>query len=78
MAAETTLDMWVIYERPRDYPMSYVVRRWVIGAKPGEPMPTDEFRTAPTLEGARNCVPGYCVRLERDPRDEPQIVECWI
>jgi hypothetical protein len=74
----TTLDMWVIYKQPRDYPDGYVARRWIIGAKPGEPVPTEEFATAPTLEEIRKHVPGYCVRLERDPRDEPQIVECWI
>jgi hypothetical protein len=71
------LEMFVIYERPRDFPEGYVMRRWVIG-EGGDSSATDEMATAPTLAEIRVFVPSYCVRLERDPKDEPQIVEVWL
>jgi hypothetical protein len=73
------LEIYVVYRHPRDYPLSYVLRRWWIGRTPGGPEPDqDWFFLAPTLEGVRAHIPPHCVRLERDPRDESQIVECWI
>jgi hypothetical protein len=74
----TTLNMYVIYERPRDFPGGYVMRRWVVGAVPGEPTATDEMATAPTLDLIRVFVPSYCVRIERDPNDDPKILEVWL
>lgn len=71
--------MFVIYRHPRDYPDKYVVRRWWIGRTPGKPQPdTDRFFVADTLEGVRAHIPPNFFRIERDPNDEPQIVECWI
>lgn len=73
---EPSLSMWVIYERPRDYPTSYVVRRHAIG--PGWTHATPDFSLHATLEEARAAVPLGAVRMERNPQDEPQILECWI
>jgi hypothetical protein len=74
MSAE--LEMFVIYERPRDYPDKYVMRRWEITH--GGSRPTDYFVLADTLEEVRRAVPPWCVKLFRDAQDEPQIVESWI
>jgi hypothetical protein len=75
----TVMEMFVIYERPRDYPDKFVVRRWLIGVVPGVPTAdADWFHLADTLDGVRAQVPPHCVRLERDTDDEPQIVEVWI
>jgi hypothetical protein len=77
--AHATLEMFVVYDHPRDYPDHFVVRRWIIGAQPGEPLSDDGWLyIADTLEQIRNYIPPHCVRLERDPNDEPQIVESWI
>ena len=77
MSAE--LEMFVVYNRPLDHPNKFVVRRWWIGRKVGEPLAdADWFYLADSLEEVRRHIPAHCVRLERDPRDEPQIVECWI
>lgn len=68
------LEMFVIYERPTDYPDKFVMRRFA-----GRPMQgTDYFRTADSLEEIRRHVPPHCARFMRDPNDEPQIVESWI
>ena len=70
------LDMYVVYERPLDFPNSFVVRHWIVDADGGKP--TDWMVVGKTLDDVRQAIPGYCVRLERSPEDEPQIVESWI
>lgn len=74
----TELWMYVVYAWPKDYPNKFVMRRWIIGKTPGVPELDDEFYLGDTLDEVRAQVPRHCVRLERDPKDEPQIVECWI
>jgi hypothetical protein len=66
------LEMFTIYERPRDYPAHFVVRRFENGD------PTSDFAIALDLRGARNEVPLGLVRLARHPADEPHIVEVWL
>jgi hypothetical protein len=79
MSEKTAMEMFVVYKRPRDYPDKFVVRRWWVGKTPGHPDPdSDWFYLGETLEEVRAHVPEWCVRLERDPNDEPQIVEVWI
>ena len=70
------LRMWTIYESPRDYPGRFVVRGWTVQR---EPVP-DELPTAvvDTLAAARRHVPVGLFRLDRDPDDDPTIVETWL
>ncbi|HTF67534.1 MAG TPA: hypothetical protein VK638_33125 [Edaphobacter sp.] len=68
--------MWVVYERPKDYPASYVVRRHVMSQGGGYATPDHSVHA--TLDEARAAVPPWTVRLRRDPNDEPQILESWI
>ena len=70
------LSMWVIYEKPRDYPQSFVVRRWRVVAE--RVIATQEFSVHDTLEQAREGVPVWCARIDRDPEDDPVIVESWL
>jgi len=70
------LEMFIIYYRPKDHPTLYVLRKWHIGA--GALRPDDEFALGATLDEIRSLVPDYCVRLERDPNDDPVIVESWL
>jgi hypothetical protein len=71
------LEMYVIYKKPLDYRQGFVVRKWEVGAQPS-PRPTDWFGLGSTIEEVRVMIPGWCVKIERDPNDEPQIVETWI
>jgi len=57
------LENWVIYERPKDHPENFVVRRWTIGA--GVVVPDKECVLADTLEEARSHVPKGLVRFPR-------------
>jgi len=75
MSAED-LSIWVVYERPRDYPTSYVVRRHAISQ--GGSYGMGDLSVHATLDEARAAIPSWTVRLERDPNDEPQILESWI
>ena len=65
----------MIYEKPSDYPNSFVVRRWRVTGE--GPMPMEAY-PAPTLKEARKFVPRELYRLPRDPSDDKTIVEVWI
>ena len=71
-----TLDMWVVYKRPRDYPMDFVVRRWQIGH--GRYWPTNLFSVHRTVEDARAAIPDNTTRVQRFPDDDPAIFEVWL
>jgi len=70
-----TLPMWIIYDRPSDFPEQFVARKWIMDK------PTSEVMTASDLAGIRWAVgkvaPGS-VCLARDPSDDPKIVETWL
>ncbi|MGL5922209.1 hypothetical protein [Chroococcidiopsis sp.] len=68
---------YTIYAHPRDYPNHFVMR--VFKIKPNvAPIPTGAVAIAPTLEEIRMSIPIECVRIERDERDDPVIIETWI
>lgn len=74
----TPLDMFTIYDRPRDLPHGYVVRRWWITAT-GDVVPDPSAITnLPTLEDARRHIPTGYVRTARRPDDDLCIVETWV
>lgn len=73
---ERDLDLFTIYERPQDYPEGYVVRRWVAHSN-GFSEAREAWATD-TLEHARQLVPDGLYKLEREPNDDPTIVETWI
>lgn len=69
------IEQFVIYSKPRDFPVGFVVRRWTITL---DGPVAQEAWVSQTLEGAREFVPPGLYRLGRHPSDEPQIVEVWI
>lgn len=73
------LSVWVIYDKPKDFPGMFVARRHV--AADCETRPTSEFFTSETLDGVRSYVKRMNPNLVRRPRDEgddPTIVETWL
>lgn len=70
------LEMWVIYERPRDYPRYFVTRRQLIG--PGYVRPDPDCTLHETLDEARAAIPQGLYCLGRAEEDEPHITEVWI
>lgn len=76
--AEELVRHYVIYHNALDYPGKYVLRGHTVTAQGPIPDP-EPIAVADTLDGARLGLPIEAdYRLERDPQDEPQIVELWI
>lgn len=70
-----TLDMYVVYENPLDFPGQFVVRRWTT------PPPTpdhDATTVCHTLEEARAAIPPDRACIGRAGSDDPAIREVWV
>lgn len=73
------LIMWVVYDKPADYPYEFVARRWKVdGDAVVEVQATHEMFVAPTLEELRALLPRGLTCMPRFAEDEPQIVEVWL
>jgi hypothetical protein len=73
--AENDLLTWTIYERPADFPDSYVVRPH--SSRVACPLSVHFERR--NLESVRAALEGLgLTRLERAPSDDPCILETWI
>ena len=71
------LEIWTVYDRPRDYPNCYVARKFVITN--GKHGPTGMFMIGVDLDQMRQYLAHMgLTRMDRHPDDEPQIVESWI
>lgn len=68
--------MWVIYEKPADFPDGFIARKHVIDV--GSHRPTMTCAHGETLESVRSQLPPGLVRLDRSPGDDPVIVESWM
>lgn len=70
---------YVVYYNPRDFPKKYVVRRFDTGS--GEVVPRKKVYLGESYDEAvaaiKKVFPDAC-RLDRDPSDDPVIVETWI
>jgi hypothetical protein len=76
MTDDRQLDIWTIYDRPRDFPDCFVARCFTIGE--GAIERAKYVITAPTLEEIREMIPWGLALLPRSPNDDPNIVESWI
>jgi hypothetical protein len=80
----THLTLYTIYDHPKDYPASWVVRRsYVPPATPEAEgfetlMDLHPWATCGSLEEARASVPDGSARLEPHPDDDPVIKEIWL
>ena len=76
MTNETWARLFTIYESPSDYEGQFVVRERDVTA--GGDLEVGGERTAATLDEARALTPEGAVRFERNPEDDPTIVETWL
>jgi hypothetical protein len=76
--------IYAIYRPSREFPRTYVVRRWRLRPAVGAGVITQLIDTAlplvvaPTLEDARSVLPPGLTRFDRSPEDDPAIAESWI
>jgi hypothetical protein len=68
--------MYVIYEKPLDFPQSFVVRKWYVSNGVVEKSPLCILATS--LETARKLIPPGLYNLGRENNDDPAIREVWI
>ena len=66
------LPMLTVYNRPSDYPDSFIVRMWDASE------PTRFITISKSLEEARQSIPPSMVCLNRMEKDDPCIEEVWI
>lgn len=72
MTNKPVLELWTIYDNPKDYPGLFVARKFEYDK------PTKDYFTANSLEAIRELIPKNLTRLNRFEDDEPQIVEVWL
>jgi hypothetical protein len=71
------LEMWTIYDHPKDYPDCFVARMHVARREGVEP--STQILTADTLDALRGIMEMRgLVCLTRDPNDDAKIVETWL
>lgn len=76
---EDALYLFAIYDKPTDFPESFVVRRWAVTPMHPEPQPDPEpWGVCATLEHARQRIPAGLVRMHRMADDAPSVVETWF
>ncbi len=63
---------YAVYERPSDYPNSFVVRKWVNGE------PNETAMLADDLVAARRLLPAGLVRIPHQNGEDKTIVETWL
>jgi hypothetical protein len=76
-----SLSIFTVYENPRDYPGSFVVRRFEVSADSSVQHAALPLVVTDTLDEARAAIRRahpVAVCMARNDGDEPQIVESWI
>ena len=73
------LSLWTVYDHPRDFSKSYVARMYTVGDG-GSEQATEEILIATTLETLRYILEYEFTLtcIQRDPNDDPKIVETWL
>lgn len=71
------LCLYTVYKYPKDYPDKFVVRRWEINGKP-QPENKEIVAVGEDLQEVRSKLPHGLCRIERQPEDDPVIVETWL
>jgi hypothetical protein len=74
--AETSVELWVIYGNPRDFPDLFVLRRHVVIN--GEVYIDRDCQTALTLKEIRKFLPSGLYNVGRLSCDDPVIKEVWV
>lgn len=73
-----------IYEKPADYPDSFVARRHTVGA--AGTFATNDYQIAPTIEPLRAWAKEQCLKynqsagtnMGRSESDRPEVIENWL
>lgn len=71
------LEMYVIYDHPKDFPVNFVVRCWIVDE--GKVKAKKRAHAiVESLKEARKSIPFGFIPIMRDSDDDPTIVEVWL
>lgn len=70
------LNIWTVYDRPKDFPHSYVARRFEVTADGA--IPTRDIVQGELSIIRKSFMECGLTCLTRNETDEPQIVESWL
>jgi len=71
------LEMWVVYDHPKDLPDGYAARKFIIDGL--EPTPTDVVMWSDSLDEVRDFLANLGLTpLARHPSDDPVVLEQWL
>lgn len=76
-AQRGVLCMWTIYDKPTDFPTTFVARRHDVG-KGGKPYPAEHAITGDLSKLRTLFLQAGLTCISRHEQDEPQIVEVWL
>ncbi len=76
-STHNVLSIWTIYDKPDDYPHSFVARRFEVRRGVLLPIRTADAIISADLEAVRSQLPKGLSLIPREAGDEPQIVESW-
>lgn len=69
--------VWVIYDKPADFPNCFVARRWTVMGTQLDP--TTDLIICPQLEIIRTHMRSFGFRrFDRLPADDACVVETWL
>jgi hypothetical protein len=75
-AKRGNLNIWTIFDKPRDYPHGHIARRFEIGS--GQTIATDDSLVGELEELRQVFWQAGLMKLSRSEGDEPQVVESWV
>ena len=70
----TPIDLWAVYAKAE----VVIPRPAFVAVRVSDGEVTSDMITAQTIERLRELLPPGLERLERDPEDDPSIVEVWL
>lgn len=71
------MEIFVVYESPRDYPGLFVLRKWTVGFMVMVPEP-EPMAVEKNLVDARAAIPDGFYRRSPSVGDDPVILEIWL
>jgi hypothetical protein len=72
------MELFVIYDHPKDFPRHWVVRRWRVTGRGSLEAQLRPTALTETLTKARRHIPEGLIRIQRHPQDDPAIAEVYV
>lgn len=72
-----SMEMWVLYDHPKDFPKHFVARKWSVMG--GELQPTNQVIASEDADQIRKVLrDNGLARVEESGQKDPKIMETWL